>query len=72
MFLGGCGLALALLVGSNEKGAEGFALVIGVLGVLFLLGGVGLKKRPDQLASAQASWDRRWMCARCGHQWEAD
>ena len=71
MSLGVCGLALALFVGSNEKGAEGFALAVGVISLLFLLGGIGAKKRPDQLATAQASWDKRWMCARCGNQWEA-
>lgn len=71
MSLGVCGLALALFVGSNEKGAGGFALAVGVISLLFLLGGIGAKKRPDQLATAQASWDKRWMCARCGNQWEA-
>lgn len=70
MFLGVCGLLLALFVGANEKGAEGFAVALGVVGLLFLLGGIGAKKPADQLANAQASWDRRWMCARCGHQWE--
>jgi hypothetical protein len=69
--LGVCGLLFALFIGSNEKGAEGFAIAVGVVGVLFLLGGIGAKKSPDQLAAAQAGWDRGWMCARCGHQWEA-
>jgi hypothetical protein len=71
MFLGVCGLSLALFVGVNEKGAEGFAAAVGVVGLLFLLGGIGAKKPLDQLANAQASWDKRWMCARCGNQWEA-
>jgi hypothetical protein len=71
MFLGVCGLLLALFVGVNEKGAEGFAAAVGVVGLLFLLGGIGAKKPLDQLANAQASWDKRWMCARCGNQWEA-
>lgn len=70
MFLGGCGLLLALFIASNEKGAEGFAVAVGVISLLLLVGGIGAKKRPDQLATAQSSWDRRWMCARCGHQWE--
>jgi len=71
MFLGVCGLVLALVVGSNEKGAEGFAVAVGLLALLLLLGGIRLKKAPEQLVQAQASWDRRWMCARCGNQWEA-
>jgi len=71
MFLGVCGLLLALFVGANEKGAEGVAAAVGVVGLLFLLGGIGAKKLPDQLANAQASWDKRWMCARCGNQWES-
>jgi hypothetical protein len=70
MLLGTCGLLLGLLVISNERGAGGFAMVVGVIGVLLLLGGIRLKKRPDQLADAQAAWERSWMCARCGHQWE--
>jgi hypothetical protein len=60
MFLGVCGLLLALFVGANEKGAEGFAAAAGVVGLLFLLGGIGAKKPPDQLANAQTSWDKRW------------
>jgi predicted nucleic-acid-binding Zn-ribbon protein len=70
MLLGACGLLLGLFVVSNEKGAEGFAMVVGVIGLLLLLGGIRLKKRPDQLADAQATWERSWMCARCGYQWE--
>jgi ribosomal protein S27AE len=71
MFLGICGLLFAVFVGSNTKGAKGFAIGIGTLGLLFLVGGYGAKKPADQLANAQANWDRRWMCARCGYQWEA-
>ncbi len=70
MFLGVCGILLALFVGANEKGAEGFAATVGVFSILLLLGGVGAKKPADQLANAQAGWDKRWMCARCGNQWE--
>jgi hypothetical protein len=69
IFLGACGLLFALFIGSNEKGLEGFAVAVGVVSLIFLLGGVGAKKPADQLASAQAGWDRRWFCARCSHQW---
>jgi hypothetical protein len=68
--LGVCGLLFALFVGLNTKGAEGFAMGVGVLGLLFLVGGFGAIKPADQLTAAQASWDRRWMCARCGNQWQ--
>jgi hypothetical protein len=71
MFFGVCGLLLALSVGSNEKGAEGVAVAVGAIGLLLLLGGIRLRKTPNQLAHAQASWDRRWICSRCGNQWEA-
>lgn len=70
MFLGGCGLLFALFIGSNEKSVDGFAIAVGVISLLFLLGGIGARKPSDQLAGAQVSWDRRWMCARCGHRWE--
>jgi hypothetical protein len=67
--LGACGLLFALMIGSH-KGMQGLAIGIGLLSSLFVLGGVGAMKPADQLANAQASWDKRWMCARCGHQWE--
>lgn len=70
MFLGVCGLLFALLVGSADKNATGIAVGIGVISVIFLLAGIGSKKPPAQLANVQTSWDRRWMCARCGNQWE--
>jgi hypothetical protein len=70
MFLGVCGLLLALFVGADEKGSEGFAVAVGVVGLLFLLGGIRAKKPADQLGDDQANWDKRWMCARCGNQWE--
>jgi hypothetical protein len=69
IFLGVCGLLLALFVVSNAKGAEGFAIAVGVVSVLLLLVGIGARKSPDQSAIAEAGWDRGWMCARCG-QWE--
>ena len=71
IFLGICGLIFALYIGLNEKGAEGLAVAVGVVSTLFVFGGVGARKPPHQLAQAQTSWDRRWVCARCGHQWEA-
>lgn len=72
MFLGAGGLLFAWLVGSADKNATGFAVVIGMVAMLFLFGGVGAKKKPEDLTTDQASWDRRWMCARCGNQWEAN
>jgi hypothetical protein len=72
MFLGVCGLLFASLVGSTGENAIGLAIVIGVVSLLFLFAGIGAKKPLEQLATAQASWDKRWMCARCGNQWEAD
>ncbi len=71
IFLGLCGMAFAAFVFSQVKGAEWFAAIIGFVGFLFLSGGIGAKKEPAQLATDQASWDKRWVCARCGHQWIA-
>jgi hypothetical protein len=72
MFLGVGGLIFASLVGSADKNATGFAVGIGIIAMLFLVGGIGAKKKPEELTTAQASWDRSWMCAHCGNQWEAD
>jgi hypothetical protein len=70
--LGVCGLLVALMIGSNDdKSAHGLAIGIGLLSSLFVLGGIRVRKPADQLANAQTSWDKRWICARCGHQWEA-
>ena len=70
IFLGVCGLLFALFVALNTKDATGFAVAVGVVALLFLVGGIGAIKPADKLADAQAGWDRRWMCARCGNQWE--
>src|SRR5215472_6106897 len=69
IFLGASGLVFALLVGANIKGAATFAVVVGVVGLLFLILGYHAKRPKDSLVSAQATWDSQWLCARCGHQW---
>lgn len=71
MVLGVCGLLFAWFVGANGKGLEGFAIAVGVVSAFLLTSGFAAKKPVEQLASAQANWDKRWMCARCGHQWLA-
>jgi hypothetical protein len=71
MFLGVGGLLFALLIGSADKNATGFAVVIGLVALLFIFGGIGAKTKPEELTTAQSRWDRCWMCARCGNQWEA-
>src|SRR5438552_1393155 len=58
MFVGMGGLLFALLIGSEDKNATGFAVVIGIVALLFLLGGIGARKKPEELATAQSSWDR--------------
>jgi len=70
IFFGVVGLLVAFLVVSADKNATGFAVAVGLVALLFLFGGIGARKKPDELATAQSSWDRRWMCARCGNQWE--
>ena len=69
IFLGACGLLLALVVGSNGGNAIGITIFIAVVSILFLLAGIGSKKSGDQLADQQSEWDSSWLCARCGHQW---
>ena len=70
MFIGVGGVLFALLIALADKNAGGFAALVGFVALLFVLGGIGAKKKPEELAVAQESWDRRWMCARCGNQWE--
>jgi hypothetical protein len=72
MFLGVGGLLFAFLIGSADKNATGFAVLVGFVALLFIFGGIGARKKPDELTAQQSSWDRRWMCARCGNQWEAN
>ena len=57
-------------VSINFKGGEGFTVSVVVVSALLLLGGFAAKKPSDKLANAQASWDKSWLCARCGHQWQ--
>jgi hypothetical protein len=68
IFFGICGLLFAMLISSDDKGA---ATVIGIIGVLLIVFGIGARKPAEQLTNAQAAWDKRWVCARCGHQWAA-
>jgi hypothetical protein len=70
ILLGGFGLLFALLIGFAYKGVEVFAAIVGGVSILLLLGGVAARKSEDQLANAHVASDRRWLCARCGHQWQ--
>jgi hypothetical protein len=63
-------MAFAALVFSQAKGPEWFAVIVGVVGFLLLIGGKEAIKTPESLASAQTTWDKSWVCARCGHQWQ--
>ncbi len=69
IFIGVCGFLFALLVGSDDK-QGGVTAVIVIISVLLVVFGFVARKAPEQLANAQTAWDRRWVCARCGHQWE--
>lgn len=70
IFLGVCGLLFALFVATNANDASWFALLVGIVSLLFLVGGIKARKTPEQLNAAQSSWDSRWLCARCGYQWQ--
>lgn len=72
MLIGVGGLLFALLILSVDKNSIGLAAFVGFIALLLLLGGIGAKKKPAELAVAQETWDKRWMCARCGNQWEAE
>ena len=72
MLIGVSGLLFALRVLFVDKKSIGFAAFVGFIALLFLLGGIGAKKKPEELAVARESWNKRWMCARCGNHWEAE
>jgi hypothetical protein len=40
MFFGVCGLLFALFAGSNDKSLVGFAVAVGIVSLLLLLGGI--------------------------------
>jgi hypothetical protein len=67
IFMGVCGLLLALFVGANERNAVVFTMFISAVSVLLLLGGIGAKKPDHYLINQQSAWDKSWLCARCGH-----
>jgi hypothetical protein len=71
MFLGACGLLFAFAVGSaNDGGAVLLAAVIAFISLLFIFGGYGARKSAEHLASSQDAWDKTWLSARCGYQWQ--
>lgn len=70
IFLGVCGLLLALFVGTSDPKAVGFTVLVAVVSLLFLLVGFGTRKPADQVADEQAAWENTWLCARCGHKWQ--
>lgn len=72
MIIGVGGVLFAILIVSLDQHTTAFAAIVGFIALLFLFGGIGAKKKPEELTVAQESWDKRWMCARCGNQWEAD
>jgi len=71
IFLGVCGLLFAFFIGANEKDLGTFATVVGLVSALLVWGGIAARKPAEQLASAQSTWDNLWLCARCGHRWQA-
>lgn len=70
VFLGVCGLLFAWFIAVNDNSAGVFAAVIAGVGLLLLVGGWRSVKPQDQLTSAQQTWDRSWVCARCGYRWQ--
>lgn len=71
IFAGGCGLLLALMLGSGDSHAIGIVVFFAVASILLLLGGFAAKKSPDALVDEQAAWDDTWLCSRCGYRWQA-
>jgi hypothetical protein len=58
MLIGVGGLLFALLILSADKNSIGFPAFAGFIALLFLLGGIGAKKKPKELAFAQESCPR--------------
>ena len=68
IFLGVCGLLLTLVV-MNNPNQSGVTIFLAVVSILLLLAGYFAKTPANQLSQQQESWDNKWLCARCGHQW---
>lgn len=72
------GAYLCLAVGSflaflgyNTLNVPGAAVVFFVLGGLLILGGLRLRKSGVALSAARDTWQRTWVCKRCGQLWTA-
>ena len=70
IFLGACGLLFAL-VSTTVKDAAGFATVAALVSIVVILLGFAGRKSQEELTESQNAWDRTWLCARCGNQWQA-
>jgi hypothetical protein len=68
VFIGVCGLLFGILVANSGEG--GIAAIIIGISALFVTFGFLVKKPAEQLETAQSTWDSRWVCARCGHQFQ--
>ena len=62
MVAGAFGIFLAV---ANAEGRTVFACV----GIALVLIGLVSKKPAAVLEAAQQTWDRTWVCKRCGHKW---
>jgi hypothetical protein len=58
----------AAYIGVRAWNNSGGSVLIG-LGTLAVVLGLIMRKMPDALATARETWQRTWVCKRCGHSW---
>jgi len=69
IFVGGCGLVVALIMGLKLRNAIGPEILVGLVGGLTLLTGVFARRPGHNVADSEGHLDRPRVCSRCGRVW---
>jgi hypothetical protein len=59
---------LAAYIGLRAWNDSGGSVLV-ALGTLAVVLGFIIRKTPDAIAAARETWQRTWVCKRCGNQW---
>ena len=69
IFVGGCGLVVALIMGLKLRNSIGPEILVGLVGGLTLLTGVFARRPGHNVADSEGHLDRPRVCSRCGRVW---